>query len=64
MLIIKFAFLNKILKKRFFIFYDNINFYEKVKNQQLYNKAAFLNYTIGYICFMNILSSLINSNDN
>ncbi len=39
--------------QRFFISYDNMNFYEKVRDQRLYNKAHIVNYTAGYVCFMN-----------
>ncbi len=37
---------------RFFISYDNINFYEHVWDQQLHNRSAIVNYTARYICFM------------
>ena len=39
--------------QRLFISYNNMNFYEKVRNERLYNKAHIVNYTIGYVCFMN-----------
>ncbi len=39
--------------QRFFISYNNINFYEKVKDQCLYNKAHIVNYIAGYVCFIN-----------
>lgn len=61
---VKNAFLDKVLKKRFFIFYNKINFYKKAKDQQLHNKAAFINYITGYIYFMNILSSVFDSDNN
>lgn len=35
-----------------FISYDNINFYEKIYDPRLYNKAYLVNYTAGYIYFM------------
>ncbi len=36
----------------FFISYDNMDFYENVRDQQLHNRSAIVNYTAGYICFM------------
>lgn len=44
--------INKTLFHRFFILYNNINFYEYVWNQQLYNWSTLVNYTSGYIYFM------------
>lgn len=35
-----------------FILYDNINFYETVRDQRLYNKAHVVNYTAEYIRYM------------
>ena len=37
---------------RFFISYDNMDFYENVRDQRLHNQSAIVNYTSGYICFM------------
>ena len=31
-----------------------MNFYKKVRDQRLYNKAHIINYTVGYVCFMNV----------
>ena len=39
--------------QQFFIFYDNINFYEYVCDQHLYKKCHLVNYTFEYICFIN-----------
>lgn len=39
--------------QQLFILYDNKNFYEKVQDQRLYNKAHIINYTTGYVCFIN-----------
>ena len=36
----------------FFISYDNIDFYENIRDQRLHNRSAIINYTSGYICFM------------
>lgn len=36
----------------FFISYDNMNFYEKVQDQRLHNKAHQVAYTAGYVFFM------------
>ncbi len=30
-----------------------MNFYEKVRDRHLYNKAHIVNYTTGYVCFLN-----------
>ncbi len=35
-----------------FILYDNINFYEHIRDQRLYKWSAIVNYTARYICFM------------
>ena len=37
---------------RFFISYDNMDFYENVRDQRIHNRSAILNYTAGYVCFM------------
>ena len=37
---------------RFFIFFDNMNFYEHTRDQRLHNKRHQLNYTTSYICLM------------
>ncbi len=37
---------------RFFISYDNMDFYDNVRDQQLHNRSAIVNYTAGYICFI------------
>ena len=42
-----------VKSQQFFIFYNNINFYENVRNQRLYNKVHMVNYTARYICFIN-----------
>lgn len=42
-----------IWHNRFFIFFNNMNFYKHIRDQRLYNKRYQLNYTVGYICFMN-----------
>ena len=44
--------IEKTQSQRFFILYDNINFYENVCNQRLFNRSSLLNYTAGYIYFM------------
>ena len=40
--------------QRFFISYDNINFYENIRDQRLYNKVHIVNYIAGYLCFINV----------
>lgn len=42
----------RVHNKRFLISYDNVNFYEKVQDQRVHNKAHQVAYTTGYICFM------------
>lgn len=42
----------RILEERFFISYDNMNFYEHIRDQRLHNKGHQVNYTAGYLCFM------------
>lgn len=44
--------IEKTQTKHFFTLYDNLNFYENVQNQQLYNWSAFFSYIANYICFM------------
>lgn len=39
--------------QRFFISYDNLNFYKHVRDQRSHNRAHQVNYTAGYILFMN-----------
>lgn len=39
---------------RFFISFNNMNFYKYTRDQHLYNKRHQLNYTAGYICLMDI----------
>lgn len=43
---------NKTRFHCFFISYDNMNFYEHVRDQRLHNRSAIVNYTAGYICLM------------
>lgn len=38
--------------ERFFISYDNLNFYKNVRDQRSYNRAHQVNYTAGYVLFM------------
>ena len=42
----------RVRNERFLISYDNMNFYEKVQDQRVHNKAHQVAYTAGYICFM------------
>lgn len=42
----------KIMTRRFFILYDNMNFYEHVRDARIFNQGAQINYTVGYICFL------------
>lgn len=43
---------NCVQFERFFISYNNIDFYENVYDQQFHNYARLLLYTTRYICFM------------
>ncbi len=56
--------MEEILEKtqiwRFFISYDNINFYENVRDQKIYNRSGLISYTAGYICFMMIPNGIEN----
>ena len=61
---VKEALQEKATKKRFFISYNNKNFYEKAHDQRLHNRGAFFSYTAGYVCFMNTLESSTNSDNN
>lgn len=51
----------KIQKYRFFILYNNMNFYKRMRNAQMFNQRAQINYIIGYISFIkpiNVVSNL------
>lgn len=37
---------------RFFISFNNMNFYEHTQDQYLHNKRQQLNYIVGYICLI------------
>lgn len=58
------AVIETILKKtqnhRFFISYENINFYKNIRDQQIFNCSALVNYTAGYIYFMKTLNGINN----
>ena len=41
-------------KKQFLVFFDNMNFYEKQRDERLYNKPIQLIYIMGYISFMHL----------
>lgn len=43
---------DKTRSSRFFISYDNMNFYENARDQRIFNRSSLVNYTAGYICFM------------
>lgn len=42
----------RIYLERFFLFYDNINFYKKVSKQRVYNKNYQVAYTTRYLFFI------------
>ena len=43
---------NKTRFHHFFILYDNMNFYEHVRDQRLHNRSAIINSTTRYIRFI------------
>lgn len=45
---------NKTRLHYFFITYNNINFYDHVRDQQLHNQSTLVNYTGRYIYFIKI----------
>lgn len=45
-------FKEQLVNKPFFVFYDNINFYKKVRKQHIYNQNHQINYTTGSIYFI------------
>ena len=42
----------KVRKYRFFILYENMNFYKHVRDARMSNWGAYINYIAGYICFI------------
>jgi hypothetical protein len=45
--------LRKVVKEgRFFITFDNMNFYRNVRDQRFHNWSHEVNYTVGFICVM------------
>ena len=42
----------KVQKYRFFISYNNMNFFEHMRNAQMSNRGAQINYTARFICFI------------
>lgn len=54
------AIMEKTKNCQFFISYDNINFYENVRNQRIFNCNALVNYIVGYICFIKIPNNIEN----
>lgn len=59
------AILEEILEKtqtqQFFILYDNMNFYENVYDQRIYNRSSLISYTAEYIYFIKTLNSIEDS---
>lgn len=45
----------QVKSQLFFISYNNMSFYQNVRDQRLYNKAHIVDYIVEYICFMNTL---------
>lgn len=54
------AIFEKTQNRRFIISYNNMNFYENIRNQQIFNCNALVNYTAGYICFMKTAKGIKN----
>lgn len=42
----------RVWKERFFVSFDNMNIYEKRRDERLHNKPVQVAYTAGYVCFM------------
>lgn len=57
------AILEKIRTYQFFILYDNINFYENVYDQRIFNRNALISYIARYIYFMNPWNGIKNVNN-
>lgn len=61
------AIIKEILKKtqtrQFFILYDDINFYQNVCNQKIFNCSTLVSYIARYICFMKSLNGIENKNN-
>lgn len=45
-------FCEKVCKEHFLISYNNMNFYGKVQNKRVHNKAYQVAYIVGYVCIM------------
>lgn len=43
---------DRVANEPFFVLYNNMKFYEKVRKQRMYNQNHQVNYTADYICFM------------
>lgn len=61
------AVIEEILKKiqtyKFFISYDNMNFYKNVYDQRIFNRSAFVSYTARYISSMKSWNSMKNKDN-
>lgn len=57
------AILEKTRTCQFFISYDNMNFYENIYNQKIFNRSTLVSYTAGYICFMKPRNGIKNANN-
>lgn len=55
--------LEKTRTRQFFISYDNMNFYENVFEQKIFNHSAPISYITRYICFMKPLNGIKNVNN-
>lgn len=42
----------EIQHRRFFVSFDNMNFFQNVRDQRMHNHARQVNYTAGYVCIM------------
>lgn len=52
--------IKKTQSQQFFILYDNMNFYENIRNQRVFNCSTLLNYTMRYIYFIKINNHIEN----
>lgn len=55
---------NKVREKKFFVSFNNMNFYEKSRNQQLHNRTALISYIMGYVYFMSTSKSSDSNTNN
>ena len=55
--------LEAIRHHRFFVCFDNMNFYRNVRDQRQHNRGHQVNYTAGYVCLMNYRKEECSANE-